>query len=335
MTALIERITSTPITYEIKREEIAEKVEQYGALTIASIEDQAGYKAVRDARLDLKKVRVSIENRRKELKADALKYGQQVDAVARELTALIEPTERRLESEEKRIDAEKVRIKEEAEKAKQRKLQDRVNAIAPTGAQIPLGTLQSMSDDEFAVYLAECQEEHRIASEKRAAEEAERKRIEAEEAERRKAEESRQAAEMEERRRIEQQRLEEERQRLAAERAELDRQREAQEAEAQEAEARRIAEERARIEAEQRAKAEAEAAERRAKEKAEKEAAEQARREALRPDREKLLTVVSAIRSITVPEVSAEVESVAQIVRQGLHRSAQIIEDAINHSLPE
>lgn len=328
-TAALERITSVPITYEIDATALTSKVQSYQGLTIAGVDDREGYKAVSEARKDLKRVRVSIENRRKELKADALAYGKRVDDAAKALTALIEPTEQRLLAEEERIDTEKERIKREAEEARQRKLQDRVNALGPTGTAISLPDLQAMSDEAFEVFLAARQEEHAKETARLAAEAAARK-----------AEEDRVAAEQAEQRRIEAERLAEEAARLKREReeaeAQLAEQRAAirREREAQEAEARRLAEERAKLEAERKAKADAEAAEQRRIE-AEKQAAEEAaRREALRPDREKLLTVVDAIRAIDVPEVSLDAAETAEEVLFGLQRAAEIIQELIDRRLP-
>ncbi|MCC6409719.1 MAG: hypothetical protein IT453_21370, partial [Planctomycetes bacterium] len=101
---------------------IAEMRERYMALEIKGLDDRAGYKIVREARLDVKRHRVAIEKKRAELKADALEYGRKVDGEAKRLTAMLEPIEAHLETQEKAIDAERDRIKAEAEAARKKRL---------------------------------------------------------------------------------------------------------------------------------------------------------------------------------------------------------------------
>ena len=62
---------------------IAALSDEYLPLRIVDVKDVAGYKAVHQARMDVKGKRVAIEKVRKELKADALEYGRKVDAAAK------------------------------------------------------------------------------------------------------------------------------------------------------------------------------------------------------------------------------------------------------------
>lgn len=248
-TTTLERITSVPITYEFDATALTEKVSGYTALKINGIEDADGYKAVRNARLDLKRIRTSIEARRKELKQDALEYGRKVDEAAKALTGLVEPTERQLESEEKRIDAEKERIKREAEEAKKREFDRRVGLIVATGF-CPMSPSAFHPDkmliEEFDAILADATEKKREADEEAARQKALKERAEAEERAKREAEERR---------------LAEERARIAKEREELEARRREQEAERL-----RIEAERVRLEAEERQREEAAAEELRTRE---------------------------------------------------------------------
>lgn len=227
-TLTLERIVNTPIRYEQTAEEIAAKVATLSELRIDGLEDKEGYEAVRSGRLELKAIRVAIENRRKALKADSLEYGRKVDAMASQLKGMIEPTERKLEDEEKRIDDEKARIKREAEEAHRRKIQERINSVVALGVPYDLTSVQGLADDEYVEYFARLQDQA--------------------------MEQERQKAEQEKRRKAEEERL-------RAERAELEKQRQQQEAEA-----RRIEAERARLEADERAKEEAAAKELRERE---------------------------------------------------------------------
>ena len=322
---------------------ISEMSTLYMPLRINGIDDAEGAKRVHEARMIVKNSRVGVEKTRKKLKEDSLAWGKMVDGEARRLTALLEPIESHLEAEEEAYEKERERIKREAAEAKQRKLQARVDAMQRYRAVCDLKTLSEMEDGEFDIALQKAMQEDARRREIEAEQAAERKRIEEEQAAAQKAEADRLAAEAEERRLAEAERLAAEREkqrieaeRIAAERAELDRQRKEQ-AEQQariDSERRRIAEEQA--ERERAAQAERDriaAEERRAAEdkaRAEREAAEKARLESLRTDREKLLTVVEAIRAIEVPEVSDAMNAVRNKVVEGLSRSALIIQTIVN-----
>lgn len=356
MTTIIEQPQTTDVSFPVADQAIAEMRERYMPLKIVGVNDRAGYALVREARLEVKGTRCAVENRRKELKADALEWGRKVDAEAKRLTSLLEPIELHLEQQEKAHDAEKARIKREAEEAAQRKLQARVTAMQQCRATVDLRALSEMPDAEFDAALQAALQADQRRRDQEEAERIERERVEAErreaerlaEEERRKDEETRLAAaraEMERQRHMqaereaalaaerkrfeaearEKQRIEDER--LAAERAELERQRKEQAA-AQakiDAENRRIADERI-------AKERAEQAERNRIAEAERKAAEAARMEALRPDREKLLAVAAAIRAIAIPEVSPDGQWLRNLVVQAVERSASIIESAINNT---
>lgn len=74
----------TPAAFEFDETIVREQVAKYAALEIADLDDKAGTKLVKDARIELKKVRTGIEKKRTELKAGALEFGRRVDAVAKE-----------------------------------------------------------------------------------------------------------------------------------------------------------------------------------------------------------------------------------------------------------
>lgn len=319
MTTLIEQPQTTDVSFPVADQAIAEMRDKYMPLRIAGVNDKAGYVMVRQARIEVKEKRCAVENRRKELKADALEWGRKVDAEAKRLTSLLTPIEEHLDAQEKAHDAEKERIKREAEESQRRKLQARVTAMQQCRATVDLFKIQQMGDAEFDAALQAAIESDQRRRDQEEADRIERERLEAE---RREAEELRMAEAREK------QLLEAER--LAAERAELDRQRKEQ-AEAQakiDAENRRIADDRS-------AKERAEQAELERINAAERKAAEAARIESLRPDREKLMGVVAAIRAIEIPEVSADLDWLAHIVRSGRDRSAEIIESAIKIALGE
>lgn len=82
--------------YNLSDARIAEIKAYCDALSIAGPEDAEGYKAVAKALTSARKVRTSIESKRKDLKAVALEYGRAVDGEAKRLTSLVQPIEDRL-----------------------------------------------------------------------------------------------------------------------------------------------------------------------------------------------------------------------------------------------
>lgn len=279
--------TIAPITYDVQRELITQLAAEYMPLTVFGIGDKAGLEAVHTARMEVKNLRVQIEKRRKQLKAESLEYGRQVDSAAKELTDLLTPIETHLEHEESIVAREKARLEREAEEKRQAMIRERFKCLSecsfPGGNSYLEGDIARFTAAEFSAVL----DAERIAKAdfdaRMAAETAERERI------------------------AEQNRIEAEN--LAKERAELERQRREQ-AEAQakiDAEKRRIeadqAEQRRLAELEKAiAEQERKAAE--AKAKAEADERERQRIEALRPDCEKLITIADRVRDIDVPVLS-------------------------------
>jgi chromosome segregation ATPase len=109
---------------------IAKMREEFMPLTINGVEDKAGFEACHAARMIVKSRRIDIERLRKELKADALKFGQTVDAEAKRLTALILPIETHLEDQENAVNAEKDRIRNAARLAAEAAEKSRLEAEA-------------------------------------------------------------------------------------------------------------------------------------------------------------------------------------------------------------
>lgn len=298
-------------------EPMIEMVIEYGRLTVA--EDGIG--KVEEAHKAVKRLRVDLDKKRKELNEGALTYQRTVNATAKSLTERISAVECRLEAERENYESEKLKEKQAKEAAKAAVLNERVGRLSGAGIVVnDLAALSSMAPDEFEFFFAK---ESRIAAEAKAEAELQQKiairtaRMEAlgvacpspeqigtlsdaqfehdykiakQLIERSnaalKAEQEAEAKRQAEELRIRAEEIE--RQRLADEAA-MKAEREA--IEADRAEMRRQQEEIAKHQAELRAKAEAEAAEARRKEKQAEEArkaeAEAARLEALKPEIEK------------------------------------------------
>jgi len=250
-------------------EPMIEMVIQYGNLTVA--EDGIG--KVEEAHKAVKRLRVDLDKKRKELNEGALHYQRTVNATAKTLTERISAVESRLEAQRENYESEKLKEKKAKEAAKAAVLNERVSRLSSAGVAVTdLAALGAMANDEFEFYFAK---ESRVAAE--AKEEADRLEVLRQEEIRRQADELLIRAEE-----IERQRLADEAV-LRAERESI---------EADRAEMRRQQEELQKHQAELRAKAEAEAAEKRRLEKQ----AEQARKEAAAaPELEKLNSVLQAM----------------------------------------
>lgn len=87
---------------------------KYIVMSIRGVNDVEGYKAVKAARLHVKKLRCEVENKRKDLVADAIHHNKCVNAEAQRITERLVFVEDALHKQEILIDEEKERIKEKA-----------------------------------------------------------------------------------------------------------------------------------------------------------------------------------------------------------------------------
>jgi DNA repair exonuclease SbcCD ATPase subunit len=312
-----------PAEYGITDGKIAEIAAKYRDLT--EIKDSASLAMAVAGRREARDLRVAVEKRRKELKADALDFGRKVDGEAKRITdqlrGIEDPLDGLIKADEARREEErqaKLRAIAEAE-AKERARIDGIRAaiearfgdsvllaLTGMGAKSVAYRISQEAEitevDGFGEFADEARERQRvflakadaIHSERLAAEEeAERQRIEGERlAEERRVfeEERRLQAEQRQQEQAEAQRLEAERQaaiEAEQEKIEAERRKLREEQEAIEAEKRRIEEERqAKIREEEEAKRRAEMEEQ-ARIRAEQELKErQEREEQERKDRE-------------------------------------------------
>jgi hypothetical protein len=307
------------VKFNVADSAIAEMGQKYLPLVINGIDDKVGFQMVHAARMEVKRTRLDVEKTRKELNGDAVRFTRAVDAEARRIKAMLEPIESHLEGQELAVINEKERLKKIEEQRLDNLAQSRVDMIAVEGVQLGFMVARSMTSEEFAAAL-------RIATEQRAALEAQRKKAQEEaarEAERidaeRKAEEERLA---EQRRkdaeiRAAMQKAHEEAQaEIVAQRRKIEEERKALEKEIRKIEAQKAekarqeelerwakeAAEKAMLEAQEKAKAESEA---RAKAEAEAEA-ERQRLEAQRPDVIKLRDFAMKLHGLEIVGLKTE-----------------------------
>ncbi|HEY9017716.1 hypothetical protein [Thiomicrospira sp.] len=138
-----------PIVYDITKAAIMELKDRYPV--VASIQDNTQLKEVKAAIADVRSRRTAIEARRKELKADALEYGRQVDAKAKELTALL------LEIEEPlKVVAEEYEERKRQEKlAKEREEKERIEKINALFRQFDNPLNPMSTQDEIQSFINE------------------------------------------------------------------------------------------------------------------------------------------------------------------------------------
>lgn len=104
-------ITKQIVVYDISEQVIFDLQTKAKTLEIKSIDDKEGYNLVDVTRKEAKKLKIEVENRRKELKADALAFGRLVDSEAARYSKPLEEAEAILSEKQKKIDEEKERIK--------------------------------------------------------------------------------------------------------------------------------------------------------------------------------------------------------------------------------
>ena len=135
--------------YEVTKAKIAEVTDLAKDITVKDHTDHTGMQQARQTRLLLRTMRVQVENRRKELKADALKYGKAVDAVAKELKGLIEPDEQRLADLESTAKREAERLAAIEAKEKAAELKRRCDLLSAIGVFRSSDEVAAMSPDDF------------------------------------------------------------------------------------------------------------------------------------------------------------------------------------------
>jgi hypothetical protein len=151
---------------------IAEIKEKYTGLTVA----KDGFKTVKAARIEVKNLRCSVENLRKDLKADVIERGKIIDEEATRLKNLLTPIEKALEAEEEAEEARKAAEARAKVEAEERRLQKRIEDMTAINVTPDLALLKSMTDEAYDDYRDGKLAEHyeRIAAEELAKAEAAR-----------------------------------------------------------------------------------------------------------------------------------------------------------------
>lgn len=221
-----QKISVEIARFDLPTAVIAKLKEDYAGLKIAGPDDKDGYKAVKQAWQHVRNLRLAVESKRKEIKADYITIGRAIDAKANEYTDELTPLETELKTELTRIDTIIEEERTKAEREREAQAQARVRELIESGMTfngsyyvigeaISMDTvaIKNMPADEYARFLSKVQAENKKIVEARRAEEN-RKKEEREQLERKQREQE------EERKKID-----DERRKMEEERAEMKRQR--------------------------------------------------------------------------------------------------------------
>lgn len=138
------------IKYDVTQATIETLRNEFLQLTVKNVEDKEGYELCKKSRLQCRDLRVSVEKRRKELKADSLEFGRRVDARAKELMDPIKEIEDHLQEQQNVVDDELKRRKEEEEKKLRVQGEERLKDLASLGCMdYSLDDLSTMDDDLY------------------------------------------------------------------------------------------------------------------------------------------------------------------------------------------
>lgn len=145
-------------------EKMNQIIESYSNLAINGIQDMATYKIVNSAIYEVKKMRTSLEKRRKELTSPAINFQKALIEAENEITPRLKELEEKLKSEKTRID--------DAREAATRELYTkRVGELSAVGYQlangffmcgafqVPTTQVTEFNDEEFEFYINEGKKE--------------------------------------------------------------------------------------------------------------------------------------------------------------------------------
>lgn len=307
---------------------LIELASKYKDLKINGPEDKDGYKRVREARIELKNERVSLENDAYDLRENAIKFSKTVIAREKQLKGIITPEETRLQAEEDQYSEQVEALRVQKEREEDMRIQQRVDALAKFGYAIDLYEAKIMPEENFQALLGHAEAEYLKEQERIKAEEAEKERQRKQEEEQMRIEReefARQQEELKKReealflqrereleeQRVREKKMREEQEKFAAERKAFEEQKAKEAAEKKRAEELEQARLKAIEDEKLRVKREAE-------EKAERERLakiEAERQEALKPDKEKLIAFSKSLYELPIPELKDK--KAIEILKQG------------------
>lgn len=154
------------IEFDVTDAVINKLKDEYLGLKVDGIDDSDGLKTVHQARMVVKNLRVKVQKREKELKAEALAWNKKVGAEAKVIYSKLEPIETHLQEQENTVKDELERIDREKKEAEEKAMKLRMDRLVAIGVSIPYTDVVTMPEDEFEAFIAKEEDNYRIAQEK-------------------------------------------------------------------------------------------------------------------------------------------------------------------------
>lgn len=130
------------ILSDYQRDDSGDMIVTDNTIIVTDESDKASMKKARELRLELKRVRTTVENKRKELKEESLRTGKAIDGVAKYIKDTIKPVEEYLEVQEKYAETK------EAERKLKLKI-ERIEKITPFCDDPYIYNVELMSESDF------------------------------------------------------------------------------------------------------------------------------------------------------------------------------------------
>lgn len=136
--------------------------EHSSTLTVNGVKDHAGLKKVVRTRKFIKRLRINVEVKRRELNADMLREIRENNFAARFIVNELKPSEKNLGNIEKEIANEKLAIKLEKKRQKLERLQKRIDALAGFAVAVDIASIEDLSEEEFNALLVKTQFDYEV-----------------------------------------------------------------------------------------------------------------------------------------------------------------------------
>ncbi len=302
-------------------------------------DDKSAYAMVMSGLRECREIRLAVDTWHKERKEWIVKAGKHYDTERRRVHALVEPVEEHLTAVRKVEDDRKEAIRAEAERIERervekvrakienmKKIPSRITPLTPLSEieevykallnwePVSESNYQEFTHEAIAIYndtvsaVLKIKEDRQKWEQEQAAAKAESKRLDKirqeQEVEAKRLEAIRKAEE--EKYRLEREYLEAERRKIASDKAVLEAEKRAEQERLERVEFERKTQEEAKVRAESEARKKVEREAKEGLERAEKEKVEKERQEALRPDKEKIITYITSLMKVPVPDIGTE-----------------------------
>ena len=136
----------TVVVFNLTKAEVESKISESNKFTLPALNDKVGYDHIKQARIELRNIRVLIEKAGAEKRKEALEYQRAVIATEKEYTDLIKGAEARLKSLEDQIDEEQEKIK------RSEHLPNRRQVMEVLGVEVTDDFLLTMNNEQFTTY---------------------------------------------------------------------------------------------------------------------------------------------------------------------------------------